>query len=84
MLYEVITGKSINERVVSLHLLEDVLGWIAILIGAVVILLWDVITSYSIHYTKLYEYCFYKYEWYRTKYDYRCNAYLKRDVRCCL
>ncbi len=34
-------GKSINERVVSLHLLEDVLGWIAILIGAVVILLWD-------------------------------------------
>jgi len=30
-------GKSINERVVSLHLLEDVLGWIAVLIGSVLI-----------------------------------------------
>ncbi|MGL5957439.1 MAG: cation diffusion facilitator family transporter [Phocaeicola sp.] len=30
-------ASSINERVVSLHLLEDVLGWIAILIGATVI-----------------------------------------------
>lgn len=29
-------GKSINERVVSLHLLEDVLGWVAVLIGATV------------------------------------------------
>jgi cobalt-zinc-cadmium efflux system protein len=29
-------GKSINEKVVSLHLLEDVLGWLAILIGSVV------------------------------------------------
>lgn len=27
-------GSSINERVVSLHLLEDVLGWLAVLIGA--------------------------------------------------
>jgi len=27
-------GKSINERVVSLHLLEDVLGWAAVLIGS--------------------------------------------------
>ncbi len=26
-------GTSINERVVSLHLLEDVLGWVAVLIG---------------------------------------------------
>jgi len=30
-------GTSINERVVSLHLLEDVLGWAAVLIGSVVI-----------------------------------------------
>lgn len=30
-------GKSINEKVVSLHLLEDVLGWVAVLIGAIVI-----------------------------------------------
>ncbi len=29
-------GKSLNERVVSLHLLEDVLGWVAVLIGAIV------------------------------------------------
>ncbi|MDR2962028.1 MAG: cation diffusion facilitator family transporter [Bacteroidales bacterium] len=29
-------GKSINERVVSLHLLEDVLGWAAVLVGSVV------------------------------------------------
>ena len=27
---------SINERIVSLHLLEDVLGWIAVLIGSVI------------------------------------------------
>ncbi|MDD4771652.1 MAG: cation diffusion facilitator family transporter [Bacteroidales bacterium] len=31
-------GSSLNERVVSLHLLEDVLGWIAVLIGSV--LMW--------------------------------------------
>ena len=30
-------GSSINERVVSLHLLEDVLGWVAILIGSILI-----------------------------------------------
>jgi cobalt-zinc-cadmium efflux system protein len=30
-------GASINEKVVSLHLLEDVLGWAAVLVGAVVI-----------------------------------------------
>lgn len=29
-------AKSINERVVSLHLLEDVLGWVAVLLGSVV------------------------------------------------
>lgn len=29
-------GSSVNERVVSLHLLEDVLGWIAVLIGSIV------------------------------------------------
>ncbi len=31
-------GKSINERVVSLHLWEDVLGWLAVLIGSVVMI----------------------------------------------
>ena len=29
-------GKTINEKAVYLHLLEDVLGWIAVLIGAVI------------------------------------------------
>jgi cobalt-zinc-cadmium efflux system protein len=31
-------GGSINERVVSLHFLEDVLGWVAVLLGALVML----------------------------------------------
>lgn len=31
-------GTTMNERVVSLHFLEDVLGWVAVLIGAVVML----------------------------------------------
>ncbi len=30
-------GKSINEKVISLHLLEDVLGWFAILLAAILI-----------------------------------------------
>ena len=29
-------GRSLNEKVVSLHLLEDVFGWVAVLIGALV------------------------------------------------
>jgi len=35
-------GKSLNERVVSLHLIEDVLGWVAILIGALIMRYYDV------------------------------------------
>lgn len=35
-------GKSLNEQVVSWHLLEDVLGWVAVLIGAVVMYFFDV------------------------------------------
>ena len=34
-------GKSINEKVVSLHLLEDVLGWLVILVGSVVMMAVD-------------------------------------------
>ncbi len=34
-------GKSLNEKVVSLHLLEDVLGWVAILIGSVLMYFFD-------------------------------------------
>ncbi|MEQ9289540.1 MAG: cation diffusion facilitator family transporter [Cyclobacteriaceae bacterium] len=35
-------GVSINEKVVSLHLLEDVLGWVAVLIGSIVMMFYDV------------------------------------------
>jgi cobalt-zinc-cadmium efflux system protein len=35
-------GKSLNEKAVSLHLWEDVLGWVAILIGSVVMYFFDV------------------------------------------
>lgn len=34
-------GVSINEKVVSLHLLEDVLGWVAVLIGAIIMHFYD-------------------------------------------
>ena len=35
-------GTSLNERVVSLHLLEDVLGWAAVLAGSIVMYFFDV------------------------------------------
>jgi cobalt-zinc-cadmium efflux system protein len=35
-------GGTLNEKVVSLHFLEDVLGWVAILIGAVIIYFFNV------------------------------------------
>jgi cobalt-zinc-cadmium efflux system protein len=35
-------GSTLNERVVALHLLEDVLGWVAILVGSIVMLFADV------------------------------------------
>lgn len=34
-------GHSHNVEVVRLHLLEDVLGWVAVLLGAIAIYLWD-------------------------------------------
>lgn len=34
-------GKSINERVVSLHFIEDILGWVAVLAGSIIMLLVD-------------------------------------------
>jgi len=33
-------GESINEKVLSWHLLEDVLGWIGILVGGLIIFIW--------------------------------------------
>ena len=35
-------GSTVNERVVSLHFLEDVLGWVAVLIGSVVMMFKDI------------------------------------------
>lgn len=34
-------GHSLNEKVLSLHMLEDVLGWVAVLIGAIVMQFYD-------------------------------------------
>lgn len=35
-------GSSVNERVISLHFIEDVLGWVAVLAGAVVMQFYDI------------------------------------------
>lgn len=35
-------GKSLNQKAVSLHMLEDVLGWIVVLIGAVIMKFTDI------------------------------------------
>lgn len=35
--YKLSTGKSLNERVINWHLMEDVLGWVAVLIVGVVL-----------------------------------------------
>lgn len=34
-------GRSLTERLVNWHLIEDTLGWIAVLIGAAIIAIWD-------------------------------------------
>jgi cobalt-zinc-cadmium efflux system protein len=35
-------GSSLNERIVSLHFLEDVLGWVAVLLGSIIMLLFNI------------------------------------------
>ncbi len=35
------SGNSLNERVITLHLLEDVLGWAAVLIGSIIMYFYD-------------------------------------------
>lgn len=35
-------GGSMNEKVLSWHLIEDVLGWVAILITSIIIMFWDI------------------------------------------
>ncbi len=39
--YRMRGGKSLNERVVALHLMEDVLGWVAVLIGSIIMHFFD-------------------------------------------
>ena len=34
-------GRTMNERVVTWHLLEDVFGWIAVLLISIILMLWD-------------------------------------------
>ncbi|GAB3810913.1 cation diffusion facilitator family transporter [Pontibacter rugosus] len=36
------SGASLNERAVRLHLMEDVLGWVAVLIGGIILYFYDV------------------------------------------
>ena len=40
--YKLSSGKSLNEKVVSWHLMEDVLGWVAVLIVAVILYFKDI------------------------------------------
>ena len=35
------SGASLTERLVSWHLIEDILGWLAVLVGAAVMSIWD-------------------------------------------
>jgi cobalt-zinc-cadmium efflux system protein len=35
-------GQSMNERVISLHMLEDLLGWVAVLVGSIAIKVWNI------------------------------------------
>lgn len=39
--YKLRGGSSMNEKVITWHLLEDVLGWAAVLVVAIVLLFWD-------------------------------------------
>lgn len=41
-MYKLNKGSSINEKVVSLHFLDDVLGWVAVLLGSIAMMIWDV------------------------------------------
>jgi cobalt-zinc-cadmium efflux system protein len=41
-LFRLRKGRSINEKVVALHFVEDVLGWLAVLIGSIVMMFYDV------------------------------------------
>ena len=36
------SGKTQNEKIVSWHLMEDVLGWIAVFLGSIIMKFWDI------------------------------------------
>lgn len=40
-IFQLKKGSSLNEKVVTLHLLEDVLGWVAVLVGSIIMMLYD-------------------------------------------
>jgi cobalt-zinc-cadmium efflux system protein len=40
--YKTASGHSLNEKMVSFHLFEDVFGWAALLISAIVMSIWDI------------------------------------------
>lgn len=40
--WRLMRGATMNERVVSWHLLEDVLGWVTVFVGTIVMMIWDV------------------------------------------
>jgi cobalt-zinc-cadmium efflux system protein len=40
-LLRVKTGASLTERLVSWHLIEDILGWVAVLVGAAIMCVWN-------------------------------------------
>ncbi|MBI9008771.1 MAG: cation transporter [Tenericutes bacterium] len=41
--FNISKGKSLNEKAISLHLLEDVIGWLALLIGAIIMHFTDIL-----------------------------------------
>ncbi|MBN2540717.1 MAG: cation transporter [Bacilli bacterium] len=41
--WNVSKGKTLNEKVISLHLLEDILGWVALFITAIIMVFTDII-----------------------------------------
>ena len=41
-------GKTMNEKIISLHLLEDILGWVALLITAIIMYFTDIVMLDSI------------------------------------
>lgn len=39
--FKMLRGNTMNEKVVFWHLMEDVLGWVTVLVGTIVMMIWD-------------------------------------------